>query len=211
MANNDKPHPPFFAKKIRLQVGEPTLIKEPVIKQTWREEAVRAQSLLAHTQEQCEQLLAQALQHAEQIKHTAKEEASQAVWQSANALLQQWQSQSASHNETLLPQIQNVLQTALQRLCLDISQPDKITALLRQLQQAQGETAQATLYCHPDEVEPVKAQLAKQHNTFWRVIADAELPLGELCLSDAKGDYRTSIALSLSVFDGTFSSLTSLN
>lgn len=133
-----------------------------------------AEAITHQAQRQADALLAQALEDARAQARVCLAARERAFLQQADALLQDWRRQRHEWREALLPRAEQLLHQALAQLADALPPGARLHALLRQLLLAQGETEQATLWCHPDMAQQARAWLAARPHLAWRLDTRAD-------------------------------------
>ena len=184
----------WITKKIALldmPVG-PLLTRESLA------EHQQALSLLQTAEQQAQQRVARAEAEAEQLLQEAKARAEAVIADRQQAFIAQtaqffanWQQQQQHWQDALIPQAEALLKQAMSQLLADFPPDSRLSAMLRQLQQAQGRQAAATLSCAPVHQKDVDAWL-KQQPLDWQLVSDASLDDDTLRLTTDSGELSLS-------------------
>lgn len=158
----------------------------------------QALSLLQTAEQQAQQRLARAEEEADRLLEEARTRADAAVADRQQAFVAQaeqffadWQQQQQRWQEALIPQAEALLKQAMNQLLAALPADDRLTAMLRQLQQAQGRQAAATLSCAPVRQDEAAAWL-KQHPLDWQLVSDSSLDADTLRLTTDNGELSLS-------------------
>ncbi|MEI2266954.1 type III secretion system stator protein SctL [Erwinia sp. CGal63] len=154
----------------------------------------QALSLLQTAEQQAQARLLQAEEAAQQLLADAREsaaaavaEAQQAFIANAEAFFADWQQERQRWHEALIPRAEALLKQAMGQLLAELPAEARLTAMLHQLQQAQGRQAAATLNCAPAVLEEVACWL-RQHPLDWQLVGDSSLDNDTLRLTTENGE-----------------------
>lgn len=158
----------------------------------------QALSLLQTAEQQAQQRLARAAEEADRLLEEARTRADAAVADRQQAFVAQaeqffadWQQQQQQWQEALIPRAEALLKQAMNQLLAALPADERLTAMLRQLQQAQGRQAAATLSCAPVRQDDVAAWLM-QHPLDWQLVSDSSLDADTLRLTTDNGELSLS-------------------
>ncbi len=142
----------------------------------------------------------------EQIRLTEKkceallEQASLDIWQRADAQFKRWERDRQAMCESLEHYATSITQQAIRCLLDETVAPQRLAALLKQLLANQVQESEATLFCHPLDLEAIKQRLAYYKSPFWKLHADETLEPQTLVLKTDEGDFRISWSSMLDMF-----------
>lgn len=169
--------------KRRLAVPEQVL-HEPLLRRETLDEVRRAEQLLEQARQQADELLQAAEQQCQQYLQDAQA----AFWEQANFQLQAFADEHAALQREVLASLDRLLSHALSRLLDETDLPQRIHAVLRNLSASPAAQAAATLSCHPQQAQAVRAWLdASPFASLWTVHESPQLGLQALRLSHAQG------------------------
>lgn len=158
----------------------------------------QALSLLQTAEQQAQRRLAQAEEEAALLLDEARLRADEAVADRQQAFVAQaeqffadWRQQQQQWQEALIPQAEALLKQAMSQLLAELPADTRLTAMLQQLQQAQGRQAAATLSCAPVRQQEVSAWL-KRHPLDWQLVSDSSLEDDTLRLTTDNGELSLS-------------------
>ncbi|NQE46994.1 HrpE/YscL family type III secretion apparatus protein [Herbaspirillum rubrisubalbicans] len=144
------------------------------------------------------QMLAQAREEAARVREQVAEEAGQAVMRQQQEVAQQGAAlleglRQAQHD--MLERIEEVVvdlaQEVMERLLLELTPRERITAMLRRVrQEAPPKLHEAVLWVHPDD-QPLLAA------SPWEMQTDSALAPGSCRLEAASGEWRSDFALAV--------------
>lgn len=156
----------------------------------------QANQLLSHANAQAEALISQAERQCEALLETA----SLQIWQRADSQLKRWERERQAMLDNLEHYATAITQQAIRSVLDDTVAPQRLAALLRQLLASQVPEIDATLLCHPQDLEAIKHCLADHQATVWKVQADETIPTHTLVLKTEEGDFRISWSALLKTF-----------
>ncbi|ASV36574.1 type III secretion protein [Pseudomonas sp. NS1(2017)] len=146
----------------------------------------QANQLLIRANTQVEELI----QKAEKECEALLEKASLEIWQRADTLLKRWDHDRQAMCESLEHYATSITHQAI-RCLLDETVPHhRLAALCKQLLASQVQVADATLLCHPHDLEEMKQCLVNHHVSIWKLHADEAVPHQTLVLKTDEGDFR---------------------
>ena len=147
-----------------------------------------ANQLISRAKAQADELVIQAEKRCEMLL----EKASLDVWQRADAQLKRWERDRQAMCDNLEVYATSITNQAIRRLLDDTVPPERLAALLRQLLANQIQEINASLLCHPQDIEEIKQCLANQQATLWKLQPDETIPAQTLVLKTDEGDFRIS-------------------
>lgn len=112
--------------------------------------------------------------------------------QRAEALFSDWQSAREQQELLLVQHAQQLVNKTLQHLFAQSDDPKKVTALLRQLLQANVREPDATLYCNPGQYDYVYSWMQDHAYLSWSLKTDDVLKMDNLLLQTANGELSIS-------------------
>ncbi|WP_330212952.1 type III secretion system stator protein SctL [Pseudomonas sp. Z18(2022)] len=145
----------------------------------------QADELIAQTEKKCEALL---------------EKASLEVWQRADAQFKRWERDRQAMCDSLEQYATSITNQAIRSLLDATVAPQRLAALLKQLLANQVQEIDASLLCHPHDLEEIKQCLANRKATIWKLHADETIPPQTLVLKTDEGDFRISWHSMLELF-----------
>lgn len=148
----------------------------------------QANQLLRRANAQADELLRQAARKCEVLQ----QEASLHIWQRANAQLKQWDLDRQAMCDHLEHYATAITNQAIRCLLDDIAPPQRLAALLKQLLASQVQEIDATLLCHPHDLEEIKQCLSQRNATYWKLHTDDAVLPQTLVLKTDEGDFRIS-------------------
>ncbi len=148
----------------------------------------QANQLLRRANAQADELLNQAARKCEALQ----QEASLKIWQRADAQLKQWDLDRQAMCDHLEHYATAITHQAIRCLLDDIPPPQRLAALLKQLLASQVQEIDATLLCHPQDLEEIKQCLAQRNATYWKLHTDEAVLPQTLVLKTDEGDFRIS-------------------
>lgn len=172
-------------RKIELHAHTSSLPHTLISRQTL-EDSGQATSLLNRAKAQAEE----QLRHAEQQREVVLEEASLEFWRRAEAQLDRWERDRQAMCNALEQYATAVTNNAIRCLLDETPNPQRLTALLKQLLASQVPPVEAALLCHPSELNVLKPLLAPPHATLWALRPDDTVPPQTLVLKTDEGDFR---------------------
>ncbi len=162
------------------------VISEPVLRREDLVDALRAQNILEHAQQQAEVIRTQALVEGQQLIDQAVGE----FWSVANEFLLELHEEREAFRREALVSVEELLNLSLSRLLDEAQLPERIRALLGNLADSQPVAVAATLSCHPDLAEIVGEWLSHSRFTkLWRLESNNALPVGSLRLTHTNGSF----------------------
>ncbi|WP_337013832.1 type III secretion system stator protein SctL [Pantoea sp. AS142] len=173
-------------KKITLLNGADDLA--PVISQAMLTVQQQGEDILRQAQQQAEQILTAAEEEAVACKLRTQARAEQDFWHQADRLFAHWQQQQRQTESEVLAVMDNVLTLALEQLLTEIPEPQRLSALLRQLLRDKMRAEQASLCCHPSQQQPITEWLATHTHLSWQLQPDETLAVDNLKLITAQGE-----------------------
>lgn len=174
------------AKQISLLQGVDDLAV--VIDRQQLQRQQHAADVLAQAQQQAAALLEQARQQCAAIQLEARQQAEQRFWQQADEILQAWRRHYQQLEEQVTDVMTTVVTQALAQLLTEAAEPERITALLRQLLCAKSVEEQGTLYCHPPQQSQIAQWLQQHPQLAWRLTPEASRPADSLRLVTSQGE-----------------------
>ena len=194
----------WIGRKVALE-DDAQLIEGVLLPQSVLQEQQQAQSLVALATLRSEDLLVEARQQAEGIIAEAQQEAGRLViarveeaerdfWQRAENFFSEWQAERDTQSAGVVSQAQTLIGAAFEQLFGGLSEQQKLTALLTQLQGASARATDVTLY-HPSQYEaPLAGWLASHPQPGWARCVDDTLAAETLLLQTAQGEFSISWA-----------------
>lgn len=173
-------------KRITLLNGTDDLA--PVISQAMLVIQQQGEDILRQAQQQAEAILVAAEQEAEACKLRVQQRAEQDFWQQADSLLADWRQQQQQIESEVLAVMDGVLAQALGQLLTEVPEPQRLSALLRQLLRDKMQAEQASLCCHPSQQQPIADWLATHSHLSWQLQPDETLAADSLKLVTAQGE-----------------------
>lgn len=174
------------AKQISLLQGVDDLAM--VIDRQQLQRQQQAADVLAQAQQQAAALLEQARQQCAALQLEARQQAEQRFWQQADEILQAWRRHYQQLEEQVTDVMTTVVTQALAQLLTEAAEPERITALLRQLLRAKSVEEQGTLYCHPPQQSQIAQWLQQHPQLAWRLTPEASRPGDSLRLVTSQGE-----------------------
>jgi type III secretion protein L len=159
----------------------------------------QANQLLRHANAQADELISQATRKCEVLQ----QEASLKIWQRADAQLKQWDLDRQAMCDHLEHYATAITNQAIRCLLDDIPPPQRLAALLKQLLASQVQEIDATLLCHPQDLEEIKQCLSQRNATYWKLHTDEAILPQTLVLKTDEGDFRISWRSLLEAFFNT--------
>ncbi|AIG04854.1 type III secretion apparatus protein RspE [Pseudomonas fluorescens] len=148
---------------------------------------------------QADQLLSRARAQANEILNLAKEQSeahlhklSLEFWQRADAQLNRWKIDRQQMCDDLEQHATSIAIQAIRLLLDDTPDSRRLAAMIKQLLASLVPEVNATLFCHPHEIEEAKRCLARHGATAWRLLPDETLKPQTLVLKTDEGDYYIS-------------------
>jgi type III secretion protein L len=181
----------LVVRKLML-VGDRQLIGEPLLRRETIEDCLLAAQVLEVAREQAQSILDAALTQAQALREDAAEQAQAQVWEQAQALFDDWQTQREQMWEGLNETARQLLDEALRTLLGEVPEPTRIDSLLRHLKAAQPADEASVLHCHPDLAQVLAERLRVLGHSNWTVRADPQLPAQGLSLRTGSGDFNLS-------------------
>ncbi len=175
-------------KKITLLTAEADLA--PLITRAQLREQQQGQDILIRAEQQAALMLAAAQQDADACRQRARQQAEQAFWQQASALLADWQQHYQQTEQAVLAVMDSVLAQALTQLLAEVPQAQRLNALLRQLLQDNAARETGTLYCALSQQAQLADWLAQHPHLRWRLQPDDGLAINSLKLVTAQGELQ---------------------
>ncbi|AZE64949.1 type III secretion system stator protein SctL [Pseudomonas synxantha] len=172
-------------RRIELHNGAPGQPKVLITREMLAD-CSRAGQLLGSAQAQADELLHQAAEHREELL----EQASLDFWSRANAQLSAWERQRQAMCDNLEHYATSIANQAFHCLLEEVPQPQRLSALIKQLVATQIPPIKATLVCHPLEHDHIAQALAKLDSTLWRLRPDDQVKPQTLLLETDEGDFR---------------------
>lgn len=156
----------------------------------------QANQLLRRANTQADELLRQAAKKCEVLQ----QEASLQIWQRADAQLKQWELDRQAMCDHLEHYATDITNQVIRCLLDDIAPPQRLAALLKQLLASQVQEVNATLLCHPQDLEEIKQCLSQRNATYWKLHTDEAVLPQTLVLKTDEGDFRISWSSLLETF-----------
>ncbi|WEJ06429.1 type III secretion system stator protein SctL [Pseudomonas sp. FJ2-5-13] len=157
---------------------------------------VQAEELLSRASAQADERIRQAEKKCEALL----ENASQEVWLRADAQLKRWERDRQAMCDNLEYYATAITNQAIRCLLDETVPPQRLAALLKQLLANQVQEIEATLFCHPLDLEAIKQHLDHHKSPFWKLQADEALEFQTLVLKTDEGDFRISWHSMLDIF-----------
>lgn len=156
----------------------------------------QANQLLRRASVQADELISQAQRQCEVLQ----QEASLKIWQRADTQLKQWDLDRQAMCDNLERYATSITNQAMRCLLDDIAPPQRLAALLKQLLASQVQEVDATLLCHPHDLEEIKQCLSQRNSTYWKLHTDEAVRPQTLVLKTDEGDFRISWSSLLEAF-----------
>ncbi|MGY2228495.1 type III secretion system stator protein SctL [Pseudomonas tolaasii] len=172
-------------RKLELHTS-PSSVPHTLIPRQMLEDSNQANSLLERAKAQAEEHLHQA----EQQREALLEEASVAFWRRAEAQLDRWERERQSMSHALEQHATTVTNNVIRYLLGEVPDQQRLTVMLKQLLASQLPPVEATLLCHPDELNALESLLAPPHATLWMLRSDDTIRPQTLVLKTDEGDFR---------------------
>ncbi|ANI81300.1 type III secretion system stator protein SctL [Kosakonia oryzae] len=168
-----------------LMAGEGAIVPREVL-----DEHRQAQALLRQAEQEAGQILAAAREEAERQVLAARAECEMQFLQNAETVLEEWRQARAQQEENLVSQAQQLVSAVFVHLFARTSDEQKISALLRQILQAQTaeKGSSATLWCHPSQFDAVGNWLQAHASLDWLLQTDDALETHQLRLQTTNGE-----------------------
>jgi type III secretion protein L len=163
-------------------------LRHPLIPREELANWVQAEKLLSRASAQADERIRQAEKKCEALL----ENASLDIWQRADAQLKRWERDRQVMCDNLEHYATEITNQAIRCLLDDAVAPQRLAALLKQLLANQVQEIDATLFCHPLDLESIKQHLAHHKSPFWKLHADETLEPQTLVLKTDEGDFRIS-------------------
>ena len=172
-------------RKIELHT-HPSSPPRTLISRQTLEDSAQAISLLGRARAQADEQLRQAAQQCEAML----EDASVEFWKRAEAQLNRWERDRQAMCRAVEQYATSVTNSAIRCVLDETPSPQRVSAMLKQLLASQMPPVEATLLCHPDELNVLKPLLAPPHAALWTLRSDDTVPLQTLVLKTDEGDFR---------------------
>ena len=156
----------------------------------------QANQLLRRAKAQADELISQAERKCEVLQ----QEASLQIWQRADTQLKQWDLDRQAMCDSLEHYATRITHQAMRCLLDDIAPHQRLAALLKQLLASQVQEIDATLLCHPQDLEEIKQCLSQRNATYWKLHTDEAVRPQTLVLKTDEGDFRISWSSLLEAF-----------
>ena len=156
----------------------------------------QAGQLLSRANAQADELIALAEKQSEALL----EKTSLDLWQRADAQFKRWERDRQAMYDSLEQYATSITNQAIRCLLDETVSPQRMRALLKQLLANQVQNIDATLLCHPHELEEIKQCLANHASIFWKLQADDTTPPQTLVLKTEEGDFRISWSSMIETF-----------
>lgn len=156
----------------------------------------QANQLLRRANAQADELIREAEKKCEVLQ----QEASLKIWQRADTQLKQWDLERQAMCDNLEHYATTITNQAIRCLLDDIAPTQRLTALLKQLLVSQVQEIDATLHCHPHDLEEIKQCLTQRNATYWKLHSDEAIAPQTLVLKTDEGDFRISWSSLLEAF-----------
>lgn len=147
--------------------------------------------------EQADQLLERARAQADELINLARKEcealqekAALDVWQRADEQFKRWERDRQTMYDSLEQYATSIINQAIRCLLDETVAPQRLAALLKQLLANQTPEVDATLLCHPHDLEEIKQCLTHYTATFWKLYADETILPQTLVLKTDEGDFH---------------------
>ena len=194
----------WIGRKVALEDGAPVIegvlllrhvLQEQQLAQTALEQAtLRAEAVLAEARQQAERLMVEAQQEAQRLAIMRCEEAERDFWLRAETFFSQWQAEREAQSAEVVSQAQALIHAVFEQLLGGLSEPQKLNALLTELQAASARATDVTLY-HPSRHEAeLTSWLAAHPQLGWSRCTDDALAAETLLLQTAQGEFSISWA-----------------
>jgi len=151
-------------------------------------DCAQANQLLSRANAQADEMLRQAEAQCEALLEKATVE----FWQRAESQLKRWERERQAMCDSLERHATSITKQAIRCLLDDTVEAQRLAALLKQLLASQVSQVNATLLCHPQEIEEVKQSLANHRATLWKLQPDDTIGPQTLVLKTDEGDFRIS-------------------
>ncbi|VEB99377.1 type III secretion apparatus protein, HrpE/YscL family [Cedecea lapagei] len=194
----------WIGRKVALEddsyVVEGVLLPQAVLQEQQQarslveQATLKSEALLAEARQQAERLILEAEQEAERLVVLRTEEAEGEFWQRADSLFNEWQAERDAQSAEVVSQAQRLINAAFEQLFGGLSEQQKLTALLTQLQVAGARATEVTLYYSPQHEAALASWLAAHPRLGWTCCADEALAAETLLLQTAQGEFSISWA-----------------
>lgn len=182
-------------QKLVLHMGEPGLPQTLIPRETLADWA-EANQLLSRATAKADELLSQAKEQCEALLEKAVFE----FWQRADTQLKRWERDHRNMCDSLERHASSIVNQAICCLLEETVEPKRLAALLKHLLASQVSQVNATLLCHPPEIDNVKQGLANHGITLWKLQPDDTVKPQTLVLKTDEGDFRIDWASMLNGF-----------
>ena len=142
---------------------------------------------LKETQNQCEQLIADAKEQAKVEAQELTQSIEQQTWQQSSEWLNQLKESEALMWESIEQHCSNVLNQILNSWCKQASNQEKLSLMMEKIMATQKHYSQGTMYCSSDIVAQAQALLAQREDLPWQVKEDSRLSNLQVRLDTAGG------------------------
>lgn len=132
------------------------------------------------------------LERAEQEREYLRTELQKSFIRDAEACLQQWEEERLAMWENIEQYASKLSQAVIRELLDELSEEQKIKAMVLKFSQTHIEPISATLQCPPCHFDILNSLLQHQPKTPWRPVKNAKLKNGELCLVTDIGEFMIS-------------------
>lgn len=171
-------------RKIKLPSEVSGLSPSLIPRETLRD-CEYAESILNRTKKKVETLLRQAEEDRENLLEQARED----FWHQANTLLQCWEAERQAMTDALESRATGLVNEALSLLLEEVAEPERLSALLRQLSAVLIPQVSVILRCCPQSCDPIQRWLDEQGATHWRLRPDASMAPHALTIETQEGDF----------------------
>ncbi|MCV4343941.1 type III secretion system stator protein SctL [Pseudomonas capsici] len=167
-------------------------VNEPLLRREVLEQSLLAEELLEDARAQAREILDTAEAEAEALRQRCEEQTRAEVWQQAQSLLDDLREQRERTLATVVEAAEDLVQQALQLVLGELSDGQKVSAVLRQLTSASPNEESALIYCHPDRITLLAQSLEEQGQLGWTLRGDPNLEPDAISLRTEHGDFSLS-------------------
>ncbi|GFM58345.1 hypothetical protein PSCICF_45230 [Pseudomonas cichorii] len=167
-------------------------VNEPLLRREVLEQSLLAEELLEDARARAREILDIAEAEAEALRQRCEEQTRAEVWQQAQSLLDDLREQRERTLATVVEAAEDLVQQALQLVLGELSDGQKVSAVLRQLTSASPNEESALIYCHPDRITLLAQSLEEQGQLGWTLRGDPNLEPDAISLRTEHGDFSLS-------------------
>ena len=168
-----------------------SLAHETVLRRENVKEFYLASEIVCAAHEQARKILNDAQAGADAIRLQVRRETSQQLWQQAQVLLDDWQSEREEMQNSVIDIIKKSLTQALHLAFATPPPESRIKILIDHLRHTYDSPTPAVLLVHPHQLDRVKRYLTS-HSNNWKIVGDDNQNKDELCLKSSTGKFYIS-------------------